>query len=242
MHFLPETAVFSSPPELWLASPRKKSHRRCFSGRSTSLFLIGASMNANIWSYPSRFGSPWIAVLVSSMFLPLAYLECSTSSTPAIVFGYVSCRCFLGIEANFFIFLLKMVRQRKLRSRSKGDVPADRPSSQLIAVAALVSWFILSAAYLKFYYALKSLGVDRRSPPAPFHTPPRGKLTLLRLAQRSHTPARYSPISATSASSFPSSSYSSPDSLLSFPATGLRPRSSRPTCAHFLLTAFRGLV
>ncbi|KAL8276435.1 hypothetical protein RQP46_011137 [Phenoliferia psychrophenolica] len=99
------------------------------SGTAASPTLVGLAQDGvgpKAFLKTNRWGSPFVAVGAASLLLPLAYLNCSTQSTPIQVFNWLV---------------------------------------NLIAVAAIVAWFIIAATYLRWYYALKKLGVDRKDLP-----------------------------------------------------------------------------
>lgn len=58
-----------------------------FLASRTLLGLASDGFAPKIFLKVNRFGAPYAAVVVSSLFLPLAYLNCG-SSTPATVFGW----------------------------------------------------------------------------------------------------------------------------------------------------------
>lgn len=124
-----------------------------FSSGNGTLFLasrtlVGLSADGNaprIFLTTNRFGSPYVAVLVSSLFAPLAYLNCG-SSTPATVFGW-----FINLIATagliiWCVICLAYVRfffGLKARGISRDELPYKSWGQPYSAIAAGIMSFLI---------------------------------------------------------------------------------------------------
>ncbi|WWD16934.1 hypothetical protein CI109_101366 [Kwoniella shandongensis] len=98
----------------------------------------------------NRWGSPYWAVALSCIFMPLAYLECSTSNTPALVFNwFVNLVSVAGLMAWFIIAITFLRFQWALKRLGvdRSELPYRAP------MPVFLGWFSTIFSFLIIFFS-----------------------------------------------------------------------------------------
>ncbi|RDW82617.1 hypothetical protein BP6252_03729 [Coleophoma cylindrospora] len=95
----------------------------------------------------NRFNSPYLAVMISFLFAPLAYLNCGSSATPATVFGW-----FVNLIATAGLIIwcvicfayVRFYYGMKARGISRDELPYKSWGQPYCAIAAGIMCFLIT--------------------------------------------------------------------------------------------------